>query len=132
MTENTTLSLLQEKMNQIINDNPAKAHSKQDRDIFLFEDELRELGLSFEVEASLGELDESLNNYVFNDAHGFVGKDYILKWSKDSKTSLWSLFVVNSRSTGQKRLIDCPSEMKVRIISTFGIFATKIVNMLKA
>lgn len=131
MPNNTTLIELKEKMNQIINDNPAKAHSKLDREIFMFEDELRELGLSFEVDANFNELDSSLGPVVFNSTHGFIGQDYCLKWVKNPKNLVWSLVVSNTKSSGQKALIDCPDEMKVLLKPTFGVFASKIAQMLK-
>ena len=132
MTSNTTLLELKEKMNQIIKDNPAKAQSKIDREIFLFEEELRELGLSFEVEANFNELDTTLGEYVFNSNHGFLGIDYCLKWIKNDKSQSWSLVVLNNKSKGQKSLVDCPDEMKEKLLSTFSVFATKIANMLKS
>jgi len=131
LTNNTTLIELKEKMNQIIKDNPAKAQSKIDREIFMFEEELRELGLSFEVDANFNELDSSLGQHVFNSTHGFIGQDYCLKWTKNPQTSVWYLVVLNNKSNGQKGLIDCPDEMKVKLLSTFSVFASKIAGMLK-
>ncbi len=131
MTSNETLLSLKEKINQIVKDNPAQAMSKSDKDIFLFEEELRELGLTFPIETSFTQLDESLESHLFNQQHQFSGKDYLLKWDIRVKSnSTWGLLVLNQKSQGQKSLLECPQEMKEKLIPLLPVFAKKIAIIL--
>ncbi len=133
MTSNETLLSLKEKINQIVKDNPAPSMSKIDKEIFLFEEELRELGLTMIVEANISELDQNLADHVFNQQHNFIGKDYLLKWDiRVKNNSTWGLLVLNQKSQGQKSLLECPNEMKEKLIPLFSVFAQKIATLLES
>ena len=130
MNENNALWLLKNEIDQIMKNNPSKSLSKLEREIFHFEEELRELGLDVEVEANLAQLRPELENLLFNKDHQFYGKDYLLRWIKPSDKAVWSLYVLNTKSSGLKKLIDCPEMMKKECLVALPVFAAKISDLL--
>lgn len=130
MSDHSQLEALREQMGKIIKDNPAPPNSPTNRAIALFEDDLRESGIQIEASIAFSELGSHLIEFCFNSEHGFYGRDYQLSWEKQK--SVWSLFVLNTKSTGKRRLLDCPEGMKVKILDTLETFASKMAEQLKA
>ncbi len=132
MSDKDSLESLRQQMAQVIHDNPAPKMTRADREIALFEDELRESGLNFRVEMAFSELDLSLESIIFNAEHEFEGRDYLLIWDKLPATSkAYHLLVQNQKSSGCRRLLECPEAMKNHLLAFLHAFAVKISSKLK-
>lgn len=132
MKDSSTLEELRAKAAQIMRENPAPASVPEDRQIILFEDELREASVLVNAAISFSELDTSLHDHLFNSQYGFIGAHYLLSWEPvKAGASAWALMVQNQKSTGKRRLLDCPAEMKQVIVPKLSIFAMKIAAQFK-
>lgn len=132
MNDKLSLDELRAQAEQIVRDNPAPPNCIEDRKIVLFEDELRESGLRFKVEISFSELSPQLVPIIFNQEHDFRGEHYCLIWSRiKPESGLWSLMVLNQKSSGVRRLLDCPLTMKQQLLPFLEVLAVKISSKLK-
>lgn len=132
MTKDATLANLREQMQQIVKTNPAPAFNPVDRDIVLFEDDLREAEVVTQACIAFSELAPELESHLFNSDHKFYGRDYQLSWRRFSENGPWTLVVLNTKSTGKRRLLDCPQEMKQQISPFLSVFAQKIAESLSS
>ena len=131
MNEKDNLEFLRQQMAKVIHDNPAPKMTREEREISLFEDELRESGLNFRVEMAFSELDPALESVVFNTEHGFEGRDYLLIWDKSPASGkTYHLLVQNQKSSGCRRLIECPEAMKNHLLGFLHTFVVKISSKL--
>tara|TARA_R110000868_G_scaffold61524_1_gene186930 strand:- start:43000 stop:43407 length:408 start_codon:yes stop_codon:yes gene_type:complete len=131
LSEKENLDFLRQQMAKVIHDNPAPKMNREDREIALFEDELRESGLNFRVEMAFSELDSSLESVVFNTEHGFAGRDYLLIWDKQlASAKAYHLLVQNQKTSGCRRLLECPDSMKNQLLGFLHTFAVKISSKL--
>lgn len=124
------LEALRAQVSQIMRENPAPKASASDRVIALFEDDLREAALRIVCEISFSELDEALGAICFNQQHEFYGRDYRLLWQESSANAPWSLYVLNQKSGGKRRLLDCPDSMKIALCPHLSLFGAKIEQIL--
>lgn len=132
MKDSSTLEELRAKAAQIMRENPAPASVPEDRQIILFEDELREANVLINAAISFSELDPTLHDHLFNSQHGFTGALYLLSWEPiKAGASAWALMVQNQKSSGKRRLLDCPLEMKQVIVPMLSTFAMKIAAQFK-
>ncbi len=120
------LDELRAQMEQIVKLNPAKAFDVYERQIAIFEDELREAAVRVKSEIAFSELDPQLATVCFNQEHAFMGADYRLCWEAVSDGGVWALFVLNQKSGGKRLLLDCPGPMKQLLASKLSLFANKI------
>lgn len=132
MSKDTTLANLREQMQQIVKANPAPAFNAIDRDIALFEDDLREAEIVTNASIAFGELNSELNDFLFNADHQFYGRDYQLCWQRHSENGVWTLLVLNTKSSGKRRLLDCPNVMKEQLSPYLDVFARKMANLIKS
>lgn len=132
MSDKTELAALRNQIAEVIQKNPAPKMTREDREIALFEDDLREAGLNLRVDMAFGELDESLASVVFNSEHNFLGRDYILVWDRPTPQSKsYHLLVLNHKSTGMRRLSECPLAMKTQLLPFLHTFAVKVSSKLE-
>lgn len=128
MSKESTLDNLRAQMQQIVKTNPAPAFNATDRDISLFEDDLREAEVTTPASIAFSELSADLTDYLFNADHQFYGRDYQLSWQRQSENGFWTLMVLNTKSSGKRRLIECPELMKQQVGPFLQVFAQKIAD----